>query len=40
MSEPAIQVQQLQKGFGEIKAVQGISFDIAQGDLFSSISIF
>jgi ABC-2 type transport system ATP-binding protein len=35
MSEPAIQVQQLQKGFGEIKAVQGISFDIAQGEIFS-----
>lgn len=35
MSEPAIQVQDLQKTFGEIHAVQGISFDVQQGEIFS-----
>jgi linearmycin/streptolysin S transport system ATP-binding protein len=31
----AIQVQGLHKHFGEVQAVQGISFDVAQGDIFS-----
>lgn len=35
MSVPAIQVQAMHKAFGEIRAVQGISFDIAQGEIFS-----
>ena len=35
MSEPAIQVQELNKTFGEIQAVQGISFDVAEGEIFS-----
>ena len=35
MSEPAIQVQDMHKAFGEIQAVQGISFDVAQGEIFS-----
>jgi ABC-2 type transport system ATP-binding protein len=35
MSEPAIQVQELNKTFGEIQAIQGISFDVAEGEIFS-----
>lgn len=31
----AIQVQGLQKRFGEIRAVQDASFDVAQGEIFS-----
>ncbi len=31
----AIQVQGLHKQFGEIQAVQGVSFDVAQGEIFS-----
>jgi len=31
----AIQVQDLQKRFGEVQAVQGICFDVAQGEVFS-----
>ena len=31
----AIHVQGLQKRFGEIRAVQDVSFDVAQGDIFS-----
>jgi len=31
----AILVQGLQKRFGEIRAVQGISFDVTQGEIFS-----
>ncbi len=31
----AIQVQNLQKSFGENKAVQGVSFDVQEGEIFS-----
>src|SRR5512136_3448530 len=31
---PAIQVNDLHKAFGEIKAVQGVSFDVQQGEIF------
>ncbi len=31
----AIEVQDLHKAFGEIKAVQGVSFDVAPGEIFS-----
>jgi ABC-2 type transport system ATP-binding protein len=33
----AIQVQNLYKSFGEIQAVQGVSFDVMQGEIFSLI---
>ncbi len=35
MSEPAIQVQDFHKAFGEIQAVKGVSFDVHQGEIFS-----
>jgi len=35
MQPIAIQVQDLHKSFGEVKAVQGVSFDVHQGDIFS-----
>jgi len=35
MSEPAIQVKQLHKSFGELQAVQDLSFDVQQGEIFS-----
>ncbi|MEW5871090.1 MAG: ATP-binding cassette domain-containing protein [Chloroflexota bacterium] len=31
----AIQVQNLHKSFGELKAVQGVSFDVQEGEIFS-----
>lgn len=31
----AIEVQDLHKSFGEVKAVQGVSFDVRQGEIFS-----
>jgi ABC-2 type transport system ATP-binding protein len=31
----AIEVQNLYKGFGEVKAVQGVSFNVLQGEIFS-----
>jgi ABC-2 type transport system ATP-binding protein len=31
----AIEVQNLYKGFGEVKAVQGVSFNVQQGEIFS-----
>ncbi len=34
-STPAIRVQDLQKAFGEARAVQGVSFDVQQGEIFS-----
>ena len=34
-SDKAIQVQDLHKDFGEVYAVQGISFDVAAGEIFS-----
>jgi len=34
-SSPAIQVQALQKAFGETQAVQGVSFQVQQGEIFS-----
>jgi len=34
-SAPAIQVQDLQKAFGETHAVQGVSFQVQQGEIFS-----
>jgi ABC-2 type transport system ATP-binding protein len=33
--EKAIEVQNLHKAFGELKAVQGVSFDVQQGEIFS-----
>lgn len=35
MKNPAIQVNDLQKDFGEICAVKGVSFDVGQGEIFS-----
>lgn len=32
---PAIQVQKIEKSFGTLKAVQGVSFDVQQGEIFS-----
>ena len=34
-SDKAIQIQDLHKDFGEVYAVQGISFDVAAGEIFS-----
>jgi ABC-2 type transport system ATP-binding protein len=33
--EKAIEVQNLHKAFGELKAVQGVSFEVRQGEIFS-----
>jgi len=33
--DSAIQVQELYKSFGEVKAVDGVSFQVAQGEIFS-----
>jgi len=35
MDHPAISVQNLQKSFGENQAVQGVSFEVDQGEIFS-----
>jgi ABC-2 type transport system ATP-binding protein len=35
MSDKAIQVQDLHKDYGEVYAVQGVSFDIKKGEIFS-----
>jgi ABC-type multidrug transport system ATPase subunit len=35
----AIQVQGLQKRFGEIRAVQDVSFDVTQGEIFSLLGV-
>jgi ABC-2 type transport system ATP-binding protein len=35
MDQSAISVQELRKSFGENHAVQGVSFDVAQGEIFS-----
>jgi ABC-2 type transport system ATP-binding protein len=35
MNQPAISVRNLQKSFGENRAVQGVSFDVEQGEIFS-----
>ena len=35
MNQPAISVQNLQKSFGENHAVQGVSFEVEQGEIFS-----
>jgi ABC-2 type transport system ATP-binding protein len=35
MTDVAIQVDELHKSFGEIKAVQGVSFAVRRGDIFS-----
>ena len=35
MKDPAISIQELRKSFGENHAVQGISFDVEQGEIFS-----
>ena len=32
--EPVIQVKDLKKYFGDVKAVDGISFQVEQGELF------
>lgn len=37
--EPIIQVQHLQKSFGPIKAVQDISFEVRQGELFAFLGV-
>jgi ABC-2 type transport system ATP-binding protein len=34
-NSPAIEVLDLHRSFGETKAVQGVSFDVAQGEIFS-----
>ena len=33
-SGPAIEVSNLQKSFGEIEAVRGVSFEVAAGEVF------
>ena len=35
MNQPAISVRELRKSFGDNHAVQGVSFDVAQGEIFS-----
>lgn len=35
MSQPILNAQNLQKQFGDVKAVQGVSFQIAQGEIYS-----
>jgi ABC-2 type transport system ATP-binding protein len=35
MKQPAIRVENLHKSFGEIHAVQGVSFNVEQGEIFS-----
>jgi len=35
MKSKAIEVQNLHKNFGEIRAVDGVSFDVEQGEIFS-----
>ncbi len=35
MNHTAISVQDLRKSFGENQAVQGVSFDVEQGEIFS-----
>jgi ABC-2 type transport system ATP-binding protein len=35
MSDKAIQVQDLHKNFGDVYAVQGVSFDVQAGEVFS-----
>src|SRR5512147_2450477 len=35
MDDPAISVQNIQKSFGENQAVQGVSFEVKQGEIFS-----
>ena len=35
MDQSAISVQELRKSFGENHAVQGVSFDVAAGEIFS-----
>ena len=35
MNETAIEVKNLHKSFGELKAVQGVSFEVKQGEIFS-----
>ncbi len=37
--EPIIQIQHLRKSFGEVKAVQDISFSVNQGELFAFLGI-
>ena len=35
MNNKAIQVQDLHKNFGDVYAVQGVSFDVQAGEIFS-----
>ena len=35
MTQPAIQVDDLHKSFGDNAAVQGVSFNVQQGEIFS-----
>jgi len=35
MNGPAIKVQNLDKNFGDVHAVRGVSFEIQQGEIFS-----
>ena len=35
MNKPAIEVQDLYKAFGDLHAVQGVSFEVQQGEIFS-----
>jgi ABC-2 type transport system ATP-binding protein len=34
-NSPAIEVLDLQRSFGDTKAVQGVSFEVRQGEIFS-----
>ena len=35
MLQNAIEVKNLHKAFGDLKAVDGVSFEVAQGEIFS-----
>jgi ABC-type uncharacterized transport system ATPase subunit len=37
MNNPAIKVDNLRKNFGELQAVQGISFEVHAGEIFGSV---
>jgi ABC-2 type transport system ATP-binding protein len=34
MQEPAVEVRDLRKSYGELEAVRGVSFEVARGEVF------